>query len=125
MKNIMIIAIFALTLNTSNASCIGQVEKDAVSKTRLFLQDTIELISVKQTSANTFQVYSRTELDPEYTYVEGIYTVEYNASCKEVSYTVTTPMTEGSNYPDRDYTRSSDRGAPCDHCGDEYDLSND
>jgi hypothetical protein len=121
MKTLMIIAFSALTLNASFASCIKQVEKDAVSRTRLFLQDTIEIYSVKQIGTNRFEVYSKTQLDPEYTYVEGTYSVEYNAECREISYTVTTPMTEGSNYPDRDYTRSSGNGAPCDHCGDEND----
>jgi hypothetical protein len=120
MKTLMIIAISALGLNSAYASCLKQVEKDAVSRTRLFLQDTIETFSVKQIDGATFEVYAKTELDPEYTYVEGKYTVKYDTSCKEISYAETTPMTEGSNYPVRDYT-SPNEGAPCDHCGDEYD----
>lgn len=121
MKTLLILTLSLLSFNSSYASCLEQVKKDAESKAFLFLQDSIDFINVTQVKEKTFNVYAQTELDPEYTYVEGTYQVEYSAECKEVSYKILKPMTEGSDYPEIDYSRTDKPSAPCDHCGDEYD----
>ena len=121
MKTLIILTASIISLNSSFATCMEQVKKDAQSRSFLFLQDSIETVYVTETAKNTFEVFAQTELDPEYTYVEGTYQVKYNTQCKEVSYKVIKPMTEGTSYPDFDYSRPTGTSAPCDHCGDEYD----